>query len=496
MSTLPNPGANLYTQGTGTRPENIEIPVFQNRAPTTTDVIYPVGKRWIFINSGEYTLLALTSIGGTLTANWSQLGTSGGGAINTLTGDSGGAISPSANNINLNGTASQIVSTGSGSSIVWSLSSSLVAPGSLTVTGLLTGNASATINTAGTALNLATDNDGSAVNIGNGTIGRTISIGTSAAANLITIGSVTGASSLSLLLGTGNFVLNGNAASTYTIGAATTTGTMTIGGTAQTGTITLGSSSGTNTVAIGAGAGATTVNIANGITGNTISIGNGANTSAQTINIADGATGANSTVNVLSGAGTAGTQTFNLLATGATRAGAVNIATGAAAHVVTIGQVTTTIALNGPTTLTLASGAATGLVVTTAAGTGVGATIASSSATVDALQLTGGGIKLAPVIVAAGASPLTANGRFSQVTFSGVSIASGATQTFVINNSVVTGAATVIDLKWFGATAGSGLSIVSITPSAGSISIVMTNATSATMVTSAANITFNVWVQN
>lgn len=102
----------------------------------------------------------------------------------------------------------------------------------------------------------------------------------------------------------------------------------------------------------------------------------------------------------------------------------------------------------------------------------------------------GSGLVLTPTIVAAGASPQIVNGRVGQVTFSGVSIASGATQTFVITNSAITGSGTVILYSWFGATAGSALSISSVTNSAGSSSIVMTNGTSATMVTDIANITF------
>ena len=43
-----------------------------------------------------------------------------------------------------------------------------------------------------------------------------------------------------MYVGSGNFVLDGVAASTYSIGASTTTGTIFIGGTAQTGSITLG----------------------------------------------------------------------------------------------------------------------------------------------------------------------------------------------------------------------------------------------------------------
>ena len=40
------PGANIYTQGFGSRPENVEVPHLDVRAPTTTDVLYPIGKKW------------------------------------------------------------------------------------------------------------------------------------------------------------------------------------------------------------------------------------------------------------------------------------------------------------------------------------------------------------------------------------------------------------------------------------------------------------------
>ena len=41
------PGAMLYTQSFGSRPEGVEVPVIQTRPPVGTDVKYPVGKRWI-----------------------------------------------------------------------------------------------------------------------------------------------------------------------------------------------------------------------------------------------------------------------------------------------------------------------------------------------------------------------------------------------------------------------------------------------------------------
>jgi hypothetical protein len=65
------PGANLYTQGFGSRPESVEVPFVTNRAPLTTDINYPIGKRWIWQGIAEYVLLSFAPImGGGVTANW------------------------------------------------------------------------------------------------------------------------------------------------------------------------------------------------------------------------------------------------------------------------------------------------------------------------------------------------------------------------------------------------------------------------------------------
>lgn len=132
-----------------------------------------------------------------------------------------------------------------------------------------------------------------------------------------------------------------------------------------------------------------------------------------------------------------------------------------------------------PSTL-VAPGSITSTTTMTA---GTGLTVTTGNAT---LSGTGSGVVYTPVVVGAAASPQTANGRVFSVTFSGVSIAAGATQSFVIDNTAVN---TLVQLSMVGATAGSALSIVSVTNVAGtSITIVVTNGTGAT--TSTANITF------
>lgn len=125
----------------------------------------------------------------------------------------------------------------------------------------------------------------------------------------------------------------------------------------------------------------------------------------------------------------------------------------------------------------------------------VSGSITSSSGNITATNgnfvasTSGSGIVLSPIDVAAAASPQTANGRSGKVTFSGVSIAAGATQTFVINNTSVGATTTDVLFSNYGATAGSALTVSNFTTVANtSMTFVVTNGTGAT--TDTANITF------
>ena len=146
------PGASLYTQGFGSRPEDVEIPHIDVRAPTTTDTMYPIGKRWIDrVHNAEYTLTSLTAFAGNLTANW-EVSAGGNFIVSTLSGDSGTA-SPTAGNIKLAGTANEITTAASGSTVTFSLPVAIVTPGSLTTTTSLTAT---TTVTAGTGITSTT----------------------------------------------------------------------------------------------------------------------------------------------------------------------------------------------------------------------------------------------------------------------------------------------------------------------------------------------------
>lgn len=68
-------GANLYTQGFGSRPEGVEIPFYSTGSPTSSNINFPLGKRWINTASNNiYTLTSFSSVGGVRTAVWSSAG--------------------------------------------------------------------------------------------------------------------------------------------------------------------------------------------------------------------------------------------------------------------------------------------------------------------------------------------------------------------------------------------------------------------------------------
>lgn len=84
------PGQNLYGVGVGCYPESVEVPFYSNVAPSTTNTLFPIGKRWIQIGVAEYTLLSLSSAGGTLTANWAlTTSTASVGVTGAMSGDPG-----------------------------------------------------------------------------------------------------------------------------------------------------------------------------------------------------------------------------------------------------------------------------------------------------------------------------------------------------------------------------------------------------------------------
>lgn len=112
--------------------------------PSTPTTAALLGTLWI--NQTAQTAWVL--VGKTPTTQvWDQLGLST-GTVGSLTGNSGGAITPSAGNINIKGTANQINIVGTTSTLTASISTTLVVPGTIATTSGYIGQITGTV-TAG-----------------------------------------------------------------------------------------------------------------------------------------------------------------------------------------------------------------------------------------------------------------------------------------------------------------------------------------------------------
>lgn len=127
-----NPVSNeVYTVATGTASTSPFINVVAARNPTTSDIQYPVQKRWVNSATGlEYFLLNFISTGGVVQANWLLL-SAGTGVLLTLTGNFGPPVSPIAGNIFVQGDNSTITITGT--AVTATLTASVILPAQHTV---------------------------------------------------------------------------------------------------------------------------------------------------------------------------------------------------------------------------------------------------------------------------------------------------------------------------------------------------------------------------
>lgn len=150
----------------------------QKRAPTTNDRRFKFGTIWL--DTATNTVYALVNVTNNA-AIWSLLG-SGSSDLETLTGDSGGAISPTSGNINILGGQNMNVA-GSGSTLTVNSSNTtgiaVLAMGNATVlTSVVTSNSRIflsyqPINGLGGTLNVSAITPGVSFNISTGSIGDT-----------------------------------------------------------------------------------------------------------------------------------------------------------------------------------------------------------------------------------------------------------------------------------------------------------------------------------
>jgi len=137
---------NLYGIGVGSATENKVIQA--TRDPTSLDVNYPILQQWFNQTTKSiWTLSSLASSSGTVTATWIISSTLG--ALSTLTGNSGGPISPVSGNINTVGDGSVITTAGSGNTLNTAITGTVPVnhggTGATTLTGVLSGNGTSPI---------------------------------------------------------------------------------------------------------------------------------------------------------------------------------------------------------------------------------------------------------------------------------------------------------------------------------------------------------------
>lgn len=234
-----------YTVGSGSA--QVNGAVIANTAPSSTNVNFQVGQRWIDSSSdAEYVLTSFSTSNGVVSAHWAILG-GGSSDVNVLDGDTGtasptgGAITiaggsgittsatgstltvslsgsgsaidsliPDAGTspvvpdgdgaVSISGTADQITTTGGTNTLTLSIPTGFIAPGSVTVTEdfeVITGNV--TINSGTDIIGISTD-----------AAATTINIGTGAAVKTVTIGSTNTTSTTTIDCGSGGITLTGD----------------------------------------------------------------------------------------------------------------------------------------------------------------------------------------------------------------------------------------------------------------------------------------------
>lgn len=148
------PGAVLNTQSFGNRPESVEVPHIDTRAPTSADVrdatciVFPIGKRWVDkVGNASYDLTSLSSPGGILTATW--VSTAGGaGSFSTLTVSGLSTLGPitQVGTASINASGSSVTTIGTGGTGAVNIGN---ATGNVSVTGKLTASTGLVATTGG-----------------------------------------------------------------------------------------------------------------------------------------------------------------------------------------------------------------------------------------------------------------------------------------------------------------------------------------------------------
>ncbi len=253
------------------------------RNPLATDIGFDIGTEWV--NTVSSTVWFLTHLSGGV-ATWSAAGSGTVGAIVTLTGGSGGGLSPTVGNFNLLGTANQITSTGAGSTITFSIPATFIAPGSIASTTTITSGTalvSTTTLTTGQGITATTGNivataGNISATVGSVAAGSTVTAGTSITA---TAGNIT-ATNGNLVISTAGKKLSIATGANASIGtsAAMTAGAIVVSTTAVTASSIIVVAHNT----LGGTPGAVSAPSASIIAGTSFAIASSSNTDTSTVN--------------------------------------------------------------------------------------------------------------------------------------------------------------------------------------------------------------------
>lgn len=237
-------------------------PVVSTRSPTANDKKYPAGQTWINTSNNQaYTLTSVVAG----SATWA-LSSPGDSDVDTLTGDSGGALSPSGGNITLAG-GTNITSAGSGSTITFNMDAAITLATSVT----------SPLYTAGAGVDVDIE----------APAGQDI---------ILKMGNNDGSSKVSFTDSDDVEVFAVDDAGTLTFSGLTVTGALTQTG----GAVSVGQDNAADAIDIGGGSTARAIAIANGTGAHTLALGNAA-AGAITVDTAagvsiGGATASNFTV--------------------------------------------------------------------------------------------------------------------------------------------------------------------------------------------------------
>lgn len=108
-TTLPN---SLDVGSNGRTSSIAFVDAFESRDPGTSDIQYPIQKKWLNTITGAFwELQNFSTVSGITSANWILIGNHG-AVTETLTGNDGIHVPPTANNINVLGDVTNILTTG------------------------------------------------------------------------------------------------------------------------------------------------------------------------------------------------------------------------------------------------------------------------------------------------------------------------------------------------------------------------------------------------